>query len=209
MPETPLLIEVVSDFVCPWCWIGKRGVDALADERPVERVWRPYFLHPGLPPEGMSRKELVLMKFGPGGIGKAAMQGLHDAAAAVGLTLNYDAVTRVPNTLDAHRLARWAAGQGLGDFVAEGLFRAYFAEGRDIGEAGVLADVGREAGMDADLIRELLAGDADRAEVSHMAEQARDLGISGVPTHVIDRKALVVGAQGVDALRQAADRLAA
>ncbi|MGB3721274.1 MAG: DsbA family oxidoreductase [Pacificimonas sp.] len=210
MPEAcaPLLIEVISDFVCPWCWIGKRGVDALASERSVERLWRPYFLHPGLPDEGMDRKQFVLMKFGPGGVSKAAMQGLYEAADAVGLSLNYDAVTRVPNTTNAHRLAHWATGQGVGDPVAEGLFQAYFADGRDIGAIDVLVDIGTSAGMDADLLRNLLAGDADMEDVSNAAEQARDLGISGVPTHLIDRKAMIVGAQGVAALREAAYRVA-
>nr|WP_255536504.1 DsbA family oxidoreductase [Pacificimonas pallii] len=202
-----MIVEVVSDFVCPWCWIGKRGLDALAREMPVSRHWRPYYLNPDLPPEGADRKTLMMQKFGPDGLPKAVAEALQSAADAVGIALNLDRIERVPHTGNAHRLNRWAAGQGVGEAVSEGLFKAYFQDGLDIGEAAVLLDLGEAAGMDRDVLAELLNSDADMDIVDRQAAEARDLGISGVPTYLIDRRGMVVGAQGVDALRGAVRKI--
>ena len=166
MPDTKaLMIDVISDFVCPWCWIGKRGVDELMRSRKVVRVWRPYFLNPDLPPEGMDRATLMRIKFGP-----EAARGMGDAIAAAGrevdLDFRFDRIERVPNTLNAHRLVRWATGQGMQDAVAEGLFTAYFRHGQDIGNADVLVRIGAEAGLRADLVGDLLKGIADREAVA-------------------------------------------
>lgn len=199
----PLKVDVVSDFVCPWCWIGKRGLDGFSANRPVDRRWRPYFLHPGLPSEGTDRKTLMLAKFGAGADMKGMAERIAAAGAEAGVEINYLAIERVPNTTDAHRLARWAGGQERGDEVAEGLFRAYFSEGRDIGKKDVLADIGEAAGLDRTLLLDLLAGDADRAAVEAEAERARDLGISGVPTQVIEDRLMLVGAQSASAWQQA------
>ncbi|MGB7405748.1 MAG: DsbA family oxidoreductase [Pacificimonas sp.] len=205
-PDESLLVEVVSDFVCPWCWIGKREFDRYTEGRAIDRRWRPYFLHPGLPKEGIGRKELMLMKFGPDGAPAGAGAAIRELASSLDLPMDFDRIDRVPNTLDAHRLSRWAQGAGVGDAVAEGLFRAYFAEGRDIGNCDVLAAIASAEGMDGNLVRELLSGDDDREAVTEMAEEARDLGISGVPTHVFGRRVMVVGAQDEDALLRAETR---
>ena len=115
----------------------------------------------------------------------------------------------MPDTRDAHRLVRWAGGQGRADAVAEWLFRAYFSEGRDIGDAAVLADIGAAAGMDRAILEDLLAGDADRDVIEAEAGRARAIGVSGVPTHIFANKVAVVGAQPIEALRQAAELAAA
>ena len=199
-------IDKFSDFVCPWCWIGKRNLDAFARERPISRTYWPYYLHPDLPSHGVDRTEMILVKFGSVERARELGRVVEQAALLSGLELDLGSVRHVPNTRDAHRLMRWAAGQSCADDVAERLFAAHFAEGRDIGEAATLVEIGIAAGLDSSLLTELLAGEADRDEVDSQANQAREMGISGVPTMMFDRKVTVVGAQPVDALRAAAAR---
>ena len=204
-----ITIDVVSDFVCPWCWIGKRHLDTFAGEADIERRWHPYLLHPDMPEGGVDRAEFVRQKFGSDARARELGAGVTAAAKGVGLEIDYSRVQRVPDTRDAHRLVRWAGGQGRADAVAEGLFRAYFSEGRDIGDAAVLADIGAAAGMDRAILEDLLAGDADRDVIEAEAGRARAIGVSGVPTHIFANKVAVVGAQPIEALRQAAELAAA
>lgn len=204
-----ITIDVISDFVCPWCWIGKRHLDAFGGEADIERRWHPYFLHPDMPEGGVDRAEFVRLKFGSDARARELGAGVTAAAKDAGLDIDYSRVKRVPDTRDAHRLVRWAGGQGRADAVAEGLFQAYFNEGRDIGDTAVLADIGGAAGMDRAILEELLAGDADRDIVNAQADRARAMGVSGVPTHIFANKIAVVGAQPVEALRQAAKLAAA
>lgn len=199
-------VHKFSDFVCPWCWIGKRNLDAFARERPINRTYWPYYLHPDLPNEGVDRTEMIIAKFGSVERARELGRVVEDAARASGLELDLGRVKHVPNTRDAHRLMRWASGQGIADDVAERLFAAHFAEGRNIGDVATLIDIGAAAGLDATLAAELLASDADRIVVDGQAAQAREMGISGVPTMVFDRKVTIVGAQPVEALRAAAAR---
>ncbi len=199
-------IDKFSDFVCPWCWIGKRNLDAFAVERPLTRSYWPYYLHPDLPPEGVDRAEMSIAKFGSLERARELGRAVEAAAADVGLDMRLGSIKRVPNTRDAHRLMRWGAGQGVADDLAERLFSAHFAHGRDIGDTATLIELGAAAGLDAALLSDLLAGDADRDLVDGQAAHARDMGISGVPTVVLDRKVSVVGAQPVAALRAAAAR---
>ena len=199
-------VHKFSDFVCPWCWIGKRYLDALARERPISRTYWPYYLHPDLPAEGVDRTAMILAKFGSVERARELGRVVEDAARAARLELDLGRVKHVPNTRDAHRLMRWAGGQGIADDVAERLFAAHFAEGRNIGDVATLIDIGAAAGLDATLAAELLTNDADRLVVDGQAAQAREMGISGVPTMVFDRKVTVVGAQPVEALRAAAAR---
>lgn len=199
-------VDKFSDFVCPWCWIGKRNLDLFAVERPLTRTYWPYYLHPDLPPEGVDRAEMSIAKFGSIERARELGRAVEEAAAEVGLEMRLGNIKRVPNTRDAHRVMRWAAGQGVADDLAERLFAAYFAEGRDIGDAATLTELAAAAGLDAGLLGDLLAGDADRELVDGQAAHARDMGISGVPTMVLDRKVTVVGAQPVEALHAAAAR---
>ena len=196
-------IDVVSDFVCPWCWVGKRNLDQLAGEHPFERRWRPYLLHPAMPKGGMAREDLVRQKFGSEERARDLASGVVTAGKAVGLDIDFAKITVTPDTRDAHRLVRWAGGQGRADAVAEALFRAYFSEGRDIGDTAVLADIGADAGMDAALIRELLASDADADVVEAEADRARAIGVTGVPTYVFADRVALVGAHPPDMLRKA------
>lgn len=191
-------IDIVSDTICPWCYIGKRKLESALNDRPdieVELGWRPFQLNPHMPAEGMDRAEYLRAKFG--GEDRAAQ--IYDAVAqaglAVGIEFAFDRVERTPSTLDSHRLIRWATTAGCQDAVVEELFRRYFLEGADIGDAGVLTSVAAAAGMDADLVADLLSGDADLELIRREDAMARQMGINGVPCFIIDRKYAISGAQ--------------
>lgn len=202
-------IDIISDFVCPWCYIGKRHLDALRAEADVETHWHPYFLNPDVPPGGVDRAAMMIAKFGSVERARELGRSVEGAAREAGLFLDLGVAKRVPNTADAHRLMRWAAGQGVADALAEKLFAAHFIDGRDIGAAEVLADLAADAGLDRSLVAELLAGDADREVVQEQAEHARAIGVGGVPTMVFDRAVAVVGAQPIEKLRRVISQLPA
>ena len=162
-----------------------------------------------MPKGGVDRREFSRAKFGSDERARELARGVEAAAAEAGLTLDLSRVTRIPDTRDAHRLMRWAQGLGVGDAVGEALFRAHFAEGRDIGDAATLAEIGGAAGMDTALVAELLAGDSERERVESEAQKARDLDISGVPTMVFNGRLSVIGAQSIERLRKAADKAVA
>lgn len=201
-----LVVDVVSDFVCPWCWIAKTGLDKLKAERPeVVTRWHPYLLNPDVPKEGIDRREMSIAKFGSIERARELAKGVEAAAAEQGLIMDLSKVKRVPDTRAAHCLMRWAQGRGVGDAVADALFRAHFDEGRDIGDIATLTEIGVAAGLDASLLAELFADNADRAVVEHQAGRARHMGVSGVPTMIFAGKFAVVGAQPIEKLRKAAD----
>jgi predicted DsbA family dithiol-disulfide isomerase len=195
-------VDLVSDFVCPWCYIGRHNLAQALDGAPVALRWHPYFLNPNVAP-GTDRNAYMVAKFGSLERARELGRNVEAAAQAAGLALDLSKVKAMPNTADAHRLMRWAAGAGVADAVAAGLFAAHFDHGRDIGDADVLADIAADAGMDRTIIADLLAGDADRMIVEDAAERARDAGISGVPSFVLNGKLLVVGAQPADVLASA------
>jgi predicted DsbA family dithiol-disulfide isomerase len=202
-------IEVWSDVVCPWCWIGKRRLaKAVADLAPApEIVWRPFQLNPELPAEGMDRAAYRRTKFGSLERSRELEARVAEAGRPEGIDFAFDRIKRTPNTFDAHRVLRRAAREGLQDAVGESLFRAYFAEGRDLGDRAVLEELARAAGLD---VRQLWTGDAESAEVRREEAEGRELGIQSVPTFVIDRKLGLSGAQPPsvlrDAIREAASR---
>jgi predicted DsbA family dithiol-disulfide isomerase len=190
-------IDIISDTVCPWCFIGKRRLERALRARhdlEVQIGWRPFQLNPDMPPEGLPRKEYLAKKFG----GNRA-EKIYDTIRATGLeegiAFNFDRIERSPNTIASHRLIRWAATAGVQHQVVEAIFDRYFVRGEDIGNAGVLTAIARETGMDGDLVAELLAGDADVELVRSEDQMARDLGIAGVPCFVVDRKYAISGAQ--------------
>lgn len=189
-------IDMVSDFVCPWCYIGMRNLDAaLASGRaPVAWRWHPYFLNPGMP-RGSDRNAYLIAKFGSIERARALGSTVEAAAREAGLVLDLSRVQHLPDTADAHRLMRWAAGAGVADAVARALFVAHFEAGDDIADHAVLVAIAESTGMDAALVADLLASDADVALVEDQAERARDAGITGVPSFVLNGKRLVVGAQ--------------
>lgn len=191
-------LDIFSDPVCPWCLIGTTNlVRALgeAPDQPFELVWHPYQLDPSLPPEGEDRTAYLAGKFGGAeNIGRIHAR-VEAAAREAGIEIAFDRITRMPNTLDAHRLIRWAAADAAQTRVAMALFARYFGAGEDISDPKVLVSVAEETGLDAAAIARLLAGDADRAEVAREAGEARQAGITGVPTFLVAGQYAVTGAQ--------------
>ena len=192
-----LTIDIVSDVVCPWCYLGEKRLEAALAEapQPVAVRWHPYQLDPTIPEGGLDRSEYMAKKFGASGGLKSAHDNLIRLGAEVGLAFAFDKIKRSPNTLDAHRLIRWANSAGAQGKVVDRLFRAYFVEGRDIGERGVLIDVAQECGLDAGLVEKLLAQGADVDLVRDEIAQAQAIGVSGVPFFIFAGRLGVPGAQ--------------
>jgi predicted DsbA family dithiol-disulfide isomerase len=206
----PLPIDVVSDVVCPWCFIGKRLLEkaiALKPEIPVEVRFRPYFLNPWVPREGMTRDEYLTAKFGSVERYNSNSQRVIDAAAYAGLTYARDKIKRQPNTLDCHRLILWA-GADAGR-MKQRLMELYFSEGGDLTDPEVLVKAAADCGMNADEVRRRLASDEDVARVEAEAAQAKEAGIDGVPCFIVGGLLAVSGAQSPEYLAQAIERAAA
>jgi predicted DsbA family dithiol-disulfide isomerase len=203
-------IDLVLDVVCPWCLVGKRNLDAalsqLSHDIAVDVVFRPYQLAPDLPPQGVDRNAYLLAKVGDPNKLAAMRTGLEQAAQEAGISLNLGAQTRYPNSLNAHRLIRWAQGQGLGAAMVEALLDAYFVQGQDLSDQAVLVSLATAVGLDADVIRRLLASDADCAAIRAEIDQARRLGISAVPCFIFNGREAVMGAQPPSVLLTALKR---
>jgi len=207
----PVRIDVVSDVVCPWCFIGKRRLEkalALNPDIPVEVHWRPYFLNDWIPREGISREQYLTTKFGSPERYKGIAQRVSAAAAAEGLTYAIDKISRQPNTLDAHRLIRWAGGIGKAADMKQKLMDLYFTEGADLTNHAVLVQAAADIGLDAEDIRAALASDKDVAEVEGEALSAKEAGIEGVPCFIFGGKFAVSGAQAPEYLADAIARVA-
>ncbi|WP_113910808.1 DsbA family oxidoreductase [Roseovarius dicentrarchi] len=191
-------LDIISDPICPWCYIGKTQLDAALDQRPDHPFvieWHPFQLNPDMPREGMDARAYYEARFGSKEATIAAFKPVIEKAALIGLSIDYDAMTRIPNTLDAHRLIHWAGIEGKQDAAAMALFSAYFAEGRDIGASEVLADIADSLGMDAAVITKLLASDADTDDIRTRDAQFREMGVSSVPTFIVAAQHAVPGAQ--------------
>lgn len=204
-------IEIVSDTVCPWCFIGKRRLErALADRPEVnpEVIWRPFQLNPDMPNEGAERKGYLEAKFGGPEGAERIYANVREAGASAGIAFDFEAIERTPNTIDSHRLIHWAGETGRQDEIVERLFAAYFLNGRDIGDSGVLCDIAGEAGLAADNIETKLAGDEDRHTVSNDHIQAVQIGVTGVPFFIFNRKYAISGAQEVPMFHQVFDEIA-
>jgi predicted DsbA family dithiol-disulfide isomerase len=207
----PLPIDVFSDVVCPWCFIGKRRLEkaiALRPEIPVEVRYRPYFLNPWVPREGMSRNDYLTTKFGSPARYEQIAQRVAAAAAGEGLNYNIGGLNRQPNTLDCHRLIVWAQSVGLGARMKQRLMDIYFTEGGDLSDPEVLARAAADSGLDADEVRGLLAGDTDVELVTKAADSAKDAGIEGVPFFVFGNALAVSGAQAPEYLAAAIEHAA-
>src|SRR5262249_8590323 len=190
----PLPIDVVSDVVCPWCYIGKCFLEkaiALKPEIPVEVRFRPYFLNPWVPREGISREQYLITKFGSGERYNANSQRIVEAGAYAGLDYARDKIKRQPNTLDCHRLIRWAGSNAAA--MKQRLMELYFSEGGDLTSRDVLVKAAIDCGLDGDEVRRRLATDEDAAEVEAEASSAKDAGIDGVPCFVLGRLMAVWG----------------
>ncbi|MCC5964830.1 MAG: DsbA family oxidoreductase [Natronohydrobacter sp.] len=203
-------LEIYSDPICPWCYIGKARLDRALESRPdhpFEVRWHPFQLNPDMPQDGMDRAEYMALKFGDDQAVIAAHRPVIEAAEEAGLSLALPAITRTPNTLDAHRVIHWAGLEGRQSAMVSALFRAYFREGRDIGDRDTLLELARQSGLDQSLIARLLASDADRVLIREADRMARARGISGVPFFVIDGKYAVSGAQPVQVWQNVIDEL--
>jgi len=208
----PLTIEVVSDVVCPWCFIGKRRLEkaiALKPEIPVTVRYRPYFLNPWVPRAGISREEYLTTKFGSVDRYKANAQRIVVAARQEGLTYNLDAIARQPNTIDCHRLILWSGATGDPARMKQRLMELYFTEGADLSDPEVLVGAARDCGMDPDEVRRWLASDKDVAQIEAEAQAANNAGIDGVPYFILGGVFAVSGAQSPEYLADAIERAAA
>jgi predicted DsbA family dithiol-disulfide isomerase len=208
----PLTIDIVSDVVCPWCYIGKRRIEnalALVPDVPVEVHWRPFFLNAWVPREGISREEYLTTKFGSVDAYKGIAQRVVAAANEEGLVYRPDLVRRQPNTIDCHRLIHWAEASGKAAEMKQRLMELYFRDGGDLTDADVLVQAAADIGLDAGDVRRRLATDEDVALVSGQAQEASDKGISGVPTYVLAQKYAVSGAQPPELLARAIRQVSA
>ena len=193
-------LDIISDPICPWCYIGKARLDRAleaAGDTPFDIHWRPFQLNPDMPPEGMDRRAYLEGKFGKHRAVSFYAQ-IAEAAEAAGLDVDFAAIQRTPNTIDAHRLIRWARVEAVQNAVVTDLFRRYFNGGQDISDHAILCDVADVAGMDADAIGRLLAGEADVADVREEDAGFRRMGVQGVPCFIIGGKYVVNGAQETD-----------
>ncbi len=206
----PVTIDVVSDVMCPWCYIGKRRLEKALAESPVPIIvrWHPFQLDPTLPEGGKDRKQYLAEKFGSAGLAADRYAHVEAAGAAEGIPFAFEKIAVSPNTLDAHRLISWAAAEGREDAMVEALFRAYFTEGRNLADRAVLAAVASEAGMDPDKIAARLGTDDDVGDITAQIRRASEIGITGVPTFIVGNRYAVVGAQPPEAILQAVDAVA-
>ena len=191
-------IDIVSDVICPWCFIGKRRLEKALSLRPdlaVDVTWRPFQLNPDMPPEGMERRAYIAAKFGGGAQADRLYANVAEVGAGIGIPFAFERIRRTPNTRDAHRLIRWAAAQAAADSVVEALFRAYFLDGEDIGDRAVLAAIAGRAGLDGAEARRWLDGNSDIEPVLAEDRGARRLGINAVPCFIFERHYAVSGAQ--------------
>lgn len=198
LASTHLPIEVISDAICPWCWIGKRRLDralaALAPTLSATVTWRPFELNPDMPKAGVDRRAYRSRKFGSWERSQALDAQVASAAKSDGLDFRHDRMERTPNTIDAHRLIWLAGKKGKQDAVVEGLFSAYFHEGRDVSASDVLVAVGTAAGLDPNRVSAMLASDEGLNEVTAELDRSIGLGVSGVPTVLVSGRPLFSGA---------------
>jgi len=193
-------LDIISDPICPWCYIGKARLNQAlesATDQPFEMEWRPFQLNPDMPADGMDRREYLEHKFGKERAVSFYMQ-IAEAAEASGLEVHFDKIKRTPNTIDAHRIIRWAKPEECQTPLVNALFHRYFAEGEDISDHGVLLDAARQVGMDVELAERLLKTDNDLEVVRQEDKNFRAMGVQGVPCFVIAGKYVVNGAQEAD-----------
>ncbi len=191
-------LDILSDPICPWCYIGKTHLDkalAAIPDHPFVIEWHPFQLNPDMPDAGMDRREYLERKFGGKDGAVQAYAPVVEHAENAGLKIDFEGMKRTPNTLDAHRLIHWAGIEGKQDAVVDALFDAYFVQARDIGDHEVLADIADSQGMDAAVVMKLLKSDADRDDIRNRDTHSREMGVGSVPTFIVANKHAVPGAQ--------------
>jgi predicted DsbA family dithiol-disulfide isomerase len=190
-------LDIFSDPVCPWCHIGKANLDRALEaypDHPFRVEWHPFQLNPDMPKAGVDKQSFLAEKFGKDNLVQIHLR-LKEASRAAGAEIDPNTPKRIPNTLDAHRLIHWAGLEGRQTFVVSALFRAYWKEGRDIGNRAVLADIAAASGMDRAVTDRLLASDADADDIRARDEDARKKGVTAVPTFLVAQRYVVSGAQ--------------
>lgn len=203
-------LDIFSDPICPWCYIGKAYLDRALETRPDHPFvisWHPFQLNPGMPREGADRRAYLEARFGGRAQAVAAYAQVQAAAEAAGVEIDFEKMERIPNTLDAHRLIHWAGIEGRQAAMVATLFRGYFREGLDIGNPGVLADLAARVGMDAAAVARLLATDADAEDIRARDLDAREKGVQAVPTYLVDLRYVIPGAQPVDLWQRVIDEI--
>ena len=194
-------LDILSDPICPWCYIGKTHLDkalAAIPDHPFVIEWHPFQLNPDMPAGGMDRRAYLEGKFGGKEGAVRAYTPVMQNAEAAGLSIDFEGMKVTPNTIDAHRLIHWAGIEGKQGDVVDALFNAYFVEARDIGDHDVLADIADSVGMDASVVRKLLASDADAQRIRDRDAHSRQMGVNSVPTFIVANQHAVPGAQPPD-----------
>ena len=194
-------LDILSDPICPWCLIGKTYLDRALEkhaEHPFEIEWHPFQLNPNMPVGGMDRADYLEQKFGGKERAISVYSQIDVAAKEAGLEINWDALNRTPNTSDSHRLIHWAGLEEKQNAIVSALFRAFFMEGKDIGDRDTLIQIAKNSGMDADVVRRLLYSDADKDVLHKREAHSREMGVNSVPTFIVDNHAVVPGAQKPD-----------
>lgn len=199
-------IDVISDVMCPWCYIGKRRLEkalAMVPDVPVDIRWRPFQLDHTIPESGMDRKEYLRKKFGSDEQAAQVYGPVRAAGKDEAIPFQFDKITISPNTLNAHRIIRWAMAEGVQNAVVERLFQLYFVEGANLTDKTVLADAAVEAGLERAVVERLLESDADLEETKAEISQAQQMGVTGVPAFIIGNRYAVMGAREPEAIAQA------
>ncbi len=208
--QQPVSIDVVSDIMCPWCLIGKRRLEKALQMRegvPVNVRWRPFQLDATIPEGGMDRQEYLNRKFGGPEGARSIYDNVRAAGAEEGIPFKFEDIEKSPNTINAHRLIRWAETMGVQNEVAERLFQLFFMEGGDLTDKEVLAENAEKAGMEREVVEALLAGDADTDAVKSEIATASQMGVTGVPCFIVDGKYAVMGAQQPEVIAGAIDKV--
>jgi predicted DsbA family dithiol-disulfide isomerase len=204
-PREIVEIDIVSDTICPWCFIGKRRLEKALAQLPSVRAtvrWRPFQLDATIPEGGIDRQTYLERKFGAQGA-RHIYDKLRAAGAEEGIDFAFEKIKRTPNTIDSHRLLHWAEQEGRQDAMAERLFRLYFLEGEDVGDRAVLARAAAESGMDEAAVLERLDTTESRSQVLQQIEEANRAGIDGVPCFILDGGTFLPGAQSPEVLAKA------
>ena len=191
-------LDILSDPICPWCYIGKANLERALEkvgDHPFEIEWHPFQLNPNMPAGGVDRRTYLETKFGGQEGAVKAYLPVAQHAEKAGLKINFEGIQVTPNTLDAHRLIHWAGLEGKQTAMVAALFRAYFVAGRNIGDHETLADIAGEVGLDREMIACLLASDADLEDIKSRDAHSREMGVSAVPTFIVDNRHVVPGAQ--------------
>lgn len=206
--QTPVHIEIVFDPACPWCFIGKRRLEqALSLRAMIKPIiqWHPFLLNPELPAGGHDNTAYLVRKFGSEGRVRRAFGAISDAGLSVEIDFAFDRIRNTPNTLDAHRLARFADVHGQAGETVEALFHSYFVNGRDIGDVEILIDIAEGLGLPTNEVRAYLESDADVALIYEENARAHSLGVNGVPSYLFSGGLIISGAQEAEVLSRMLD----